>query len=305
METETSKKQQVLAKLHKRDVHFVLCRPSKAALETGWQRQAASLDSVLKHDAGGGLLGFIPGRSGLWVLDADKFPGEDKDTGDLLASVSALATVATPRGLHAYFKKASSNPVGNRAWAVGGYSGDIRADHGYIILWKPHRLADALDMLPSAPPTAVELFPKPRRSAAGGRNNKLNKDVFAAARRGQNDFAANRAAALASGLPPAEADATIRSARTAGAKAAAAETLSEKTLANELDLSLDGRFCYALEHQGGSWLRREADGLWQPDKNGAALRKIIREHMDSAPKMQRGSAVSGVETLLGPLAPGR
>ena len=63
METETSKKQQVLAKLHKRDVHFVLCRPSKAALETGWQRQAASLDSVLKHDAGGGLLGFIPGEA--------------------------------------------------------------------------------------------------------------------------------------------------------------------------------------------------------------------------------------------------
>ena len=96
---------------------------------------------------------------------------------------------------------------------------------------------------------------------------------------------------------PPEVAAPIRSAPVR-AKVAAAETLSEKTLANEIDLSLDGKFCYALELQGGVWLRREAVGLWQPDKNGAALRKIIRERMDSAPKMLRGSAVSGVETLM-------
>ena len=82
-----------------------------------------------------------------------------------------------------------------------------------------------------------------------------------------------------------------------------AKPLTEKTLANLLDDALDGRFTYALKHQGGAWLRREVDGLWQPDENGAALRKIIRESMDSAPKMQKGSAVSGVETLMryGPL----
>ena len=50
--------------------------------------------------------------------------------------------------------------------------------------------------------------------------------------------------------------------------------------------------------KGGAWLRREADGLWEPDKRAAALRKIIRERMDSAPKMLRGAAVSGVETLM-------
>ena len=38
MEPEHSKKQKVLAKLHKRGLHFVLCRANKAALETGWQR---------------------------------------------------------------------------------------------------------------------------------------------------------------------------------------------------------------------------------------------------------------------------
>ena len=154
--------EKLLPKLHKSGVHFVICRANKAALETGWQNKAASLDSVLKHNAAGGLLGFIPGRSGLWVLDVDQFPGEDKDTGDLLASVPALAIVETPRGRHAYFKKASSN--GNRAWAVGGYSGDIRADHGYIILWEPHKLAAALDLLPDATPTNDGLFPKPAKA---------------------------------------------------------------------------------------------------------------------------------------------
>ena len=94
-------------------------------------------------------------------------------------------------------------------------------------------------------------------------------------------------------------------ASTDGANAAAAtfaekysDPLSEKTLANKLDPHLDGKFCYALELQGGVWLRREADGLWQIDGRGAALRKIIRERMDSASKMLRGSAVSGVETLM-------
>ena len=134
-----------LKALHERGVHFVICKRDKAALQEAWQLKAASLNSVLKHYAHDGLLGFIPGRSGLWVLDIDKFPGENKNTGDLLANVSALATVTTPRGHHVYFKKASSNPVGNRAWAVGGYSGDIRADHGYAICWELGKLVDALD----------------------------------------------------------------------------------------------------------------------------------------------------------------
>ena len=92
----------------------------------------------------------------------------------------------------------------------------------------------------------------------------------------------------------------IRAARTAPKATAAQPTkpLTEKTLANLLDAALDGRFTYALKHQGGAWLRREVDGLWEPDENGAALRKIIRESMDAAPQMQKGSAVSGVEVLM-------
>ena len=60
--------------IHAGGVHFVICRQNKAAIETGWQNKAASLDSVVTHYAGGGLLGFVPGRSGLWVLDIDVLP---------------------------------------------------------------------------------------------------------------------------------------------------------------------------------------------------------------------------------------
>ena len=94
-----------LSALHKKGVHFVLCRAkdegtkkAKSAIASGWQLRGAALKPVLEHVEHGGLLGFIPGRSGLWVLDVDHFPGADKDTGELLANVSTLATVDTPRG---------------------------------------------------------------------------------------------------------------------------------------------------------------------------------------------------------------
>ena len=73
---------QELTALHERGVHFVLCKPNKVAFVKGWQERAASLAAVRKHH---GLLGFIPGRSGLLVVDIDTFPGEDKDATGLVA----------------------------------------------------------------------------------------------------------------------------------------------------------------------------------------------------------------------------
>ena len=210
---------QAITALCARGVHFVLCDGKKG--KPGW-KEKTPLSRILSHVRRRGSLGFIPGRSGLWVLDVDKFPGEDKDTGDLLASVSALATVDTPHGRHAYFKKPSTAPIKNREWGVGGYSGDVRGDNGYCVLWEPHKLAEALDLLPSATPTAVHLFPKQAKATGarpveGDRNNTLNADVFKAAQRGETKFTRQRAAALAAGLDPFEADATIKSASEAGA----------------------------------------------------------------------------------------
>ena len=119
--------------LHKQDVHLVLCRAkdegnkkAKAAIESRWQSKSVALKRALEHVKAGGLLGFIPGRSNIWALDIDHFPSAGKDTGELLASVETLATVDTPRGKHVYFKKASSTPMANRAWALAGFAGDVR-----------------------------------------------------------------------------------------------------------------------------------------------------------------------------------
>ena len=262
--------------LHERGVHFVICKRTKAALQSGWQHKPASLDSVLKHYAKGGLLGFIPGRSGLWVLDIDKFPGENKDTGDLLASASALAVVDTPRGRHVYFAKTSSTPAGNRAWALDGYSGDIRADHGYAICWDLGKLAGAIFALADAAPTSGAAFPKPAggpQLVEGNRNNTLNTTVFQAAQKGQTEFKREREAAISAGLDPGEVDATILSA----SGAAAASTFSRRD-ADALEgalaaLGITVRYnlrgmCAEMSNGGATWAKTT-------DRSSADLRRLI------------------------------
>ena len=273
-----------IKKLHERGVHFVLClakdqgtRKAKSAIEKGWQNKPPALKPLQEHAKAGGLLGFIPGRSGLWVLDVDHFPGADKDTAELLASVESLATIHTPRGRHVYFKKASRKTVSNRQWALAGYGGDVRSDNGYICLWEPHKLIDALDLLPQAAATAFTLFPKPsgRQPAEGNRNNTLNADVFTARQQGQTDFSVERDAALAAGLDPSEVDATIRSA----SGAAAAQTFNRKD-ADALEsalyaLGVSARFniramCPELSNGRGKWTRTT-------DRKSADLRRRIAD----------------------------
>ena len=256
-------------------VHFVICKRGKAALQAGWQHKAASLDSVLKHYAHGGLLGFIPGRSGLWVLDIDKFPGENKNTGDLLANVSALATVTTPRGHHVYFKKAASAPIANRAWSTGGYSGDVRGDHGYVIAWELDKLARALDKLTDAATTSTTLFPPPPKAhaAEGNRNNALNADIFRKAQRGQTDFSKERGAGLATGMTPGEVEDTILSASGAGK----ALTFDRKD-ADALEAALGAlgiTFRYNLRAMQAEISNGGAKWTKTTDRSSADLRRMI------------------------------
>ena len=105
-------------KLHRNGVHFVLCRAKKTPIATAWQKRPAPLAAVLKHRAAGGLLGFVPAKSGLWILDVDKFPDGNADIGPLLARVGVvpLVTVKTQRagGVHLYFKLADGKVLENR-----------------------------------------------------------------------------------------------------------------------------------------------------------------------------------------------
>ena len=227
--------------LYEHGVHFVLCKKSKAAITSGWQNKRPTLKAVLKHADSDGLLGFIPGRSNLLVVDIDHFPGDVVDAGPLIErlAVQPLLTVSTRRGLHLYFKIENRlNPLGNRNWSMDGYSGEIRGDRGYVICWSIPQLADALDRLAAATPTADSLFPKGGKAGPelveGNRNNALNGLIFRKAQAGQTEFGRERATALAAGLDVAEVDATIRSA----SESATSRTFPHKD-ADALEAALD------------------------------------------------------------------
>ena len=268
---------QALTALYERGVHFVLClakdqgaRKAKSAIEKGWQKNRPSLQHVQAHVQAGGLLGFIPGRSNLWALDIDTFPGDDKGTDGLLANVSTLATVNTPRGAHAYFKKTTSAPIANRAWSTGGYSGDVRGDNGYVIAWEFDKLAGALDKLAGAETTSAALFPKP---AEGNRNNALNADIFRKAQQGQTDFSKERGAGIAAGMTPGEVEDTIHSASGAG-KALTfdrkdADALESSLEALGITLRYNLRAMQAeISNGGGTWTKTT-------DRSSADLRRVI------------------------------
>ena len=146
----------------------------------------------------------------------------------------ALTIVPSKRGVHVYFKK-NSGEVRIRQWALNGLSGDVRGDKGYCIAWDLDRLAEALDKLPTATPTAESAFPKggiktvPQENGfpelvPGNRNNALNELVFSLAQGGQTEFGQQRATALAEGLDVDEVDATIKSA----SEAATSKTYTRK-----------------------------------------------------------------------------
>ena len=273
--------------LHKRGVHFVLCRAkddgakkAKSAIAARWQSQAAALKSALAHHAAGGLLGFIPGKSGLWILDVDN----SQDVIAIRAGLGELAAQAltiakSRRGAHVYFKK-NSGEVRNRQWAVNGLNGDVRGDRGYVIAWDLDRLAAALDKLPTAIPTPDSAFPKGGKAGPvlieGGRNDGLNRLVFAKAQAGQTEFREERATAIAAGLDVAEVDATIKS---------ASEAATSKTYNRKDATALEG----ALAHLGisvryniraqSSEVSSDGGQAWErtSDRKTADLRRLIAD----------------------------
>ena len=159
-----------IKKLHSAKVHFVLTK-DKIAFQPGWQLHPPSLEAVQGHAKAGGQLGFIPGRSSLWVLDIDTFPGDDKDTDGLLANVDPLTIVNTRRGRHVYLKKPSRKIITNRKWSTSGFSGEFRGDNGYVVCWEIDKLADALDKLPHAATTSPTLFPRPPKQHSSEENS--------------------------------------------------------------------------------------------------------------------------------------
>ena len=98
----------------------------------------ASTDAAVEHVKRGGLVGLVPGVHGLAVLDVDT-----GDPSDLERRYPPLATADTRRGAHLFYA-APDKPLGNSKWEAEGCSGEVRCSSGYLIVWDPMALWDAL-----------------------------------------------------------------------------------------------------------------------------------------------------------------
>ena len=98
----------------------------------------ASTQAAVEHVKRGGLVGLVPGVHGLAVLDVDT-----GDPTDLERRYPPLATATTRRGTHLFYA-APDKPLGNSKWEAEGCSGEVRCSNGYVVVWDPMALWDAL-----------------------------------------------------------------------------------------------------------------------------------------------------------------
>ena len=203
-----------LEALHEHGAHFVLAGQDKRPIAREWQKMRPELATVIAHAKADGLVGVIPASLDCFVVDVDE--GGTSGVEALQEALGAPITVIATRregGCHVWHR-APDSVVGNRKWQLNGAAGDIRGSAGFIILWNPARLADALaryfaDANPAdpavltSPPTNGARGPEAVRNApVGARNSTLFRELTRA----------YRAAALDNGMPALEFEATSASA---------------------------------------------------------------------------------------------
>ena len=123
--------------------HFVLVNRDKIPIHRRWQLpwERPSLDKVLRHLAGGGMVGHVPAAVGCVVLDLD----ESDDGGRAFMDVHPPFWDIPSRrsgGMHMYYL--SRVQYGNRDWRMGSAAGQLRSRNGFVVIWDPHALADML-----------------------------------------------------------------------------------------------------------------------------------------------------------------
>ena len=127
----------------------------KAPHQLGWRENPAEPDEVMRHVRAGGIFGIKPSS-----LD---FAAVDIDHGGQLALVAVcdlldgspaivLETLRTG-GYHAVFHNTECH--GNAKWRIPEGSGEIRGDAGFIALWQPSRLADAMERNDTSLPVSL------------------------------------------------------------------------------------------------------------------------------------------------------
>ena len=156
--------QSKITELHKAGAHFVRL-VKKRPIDKGWQNKPLSLDEALVAKE----LGIIPGSVGLVIIDVDVHDG-----GELPPRITVVANslghplcqYSTPSGgVHMGYKKEDGD-VSNGVWKYG----DIRADHGYIVLHDEAQILEAVRRVPTAKVANLSKLPKPK---AIGRSRTL------------------------------------------------------------------------------------------------------------------------------------
>ena len=129
--------------LYSQGAHFVLVNQSKVPVHRRWQLpwERPALDKVLRHLAGGGLVGHVPAAVGTVVLDVDE---SDDDGSAFMDAHPPFWDIASRRsgGLHLYYL--SRVQYGNKRWRMGNTGGEIRSRNGFVVIWDAVALAEML-----------------------------------------------------------------------------------------------------------------------------------------------------------------
>ena len=171
--------------LLKAGAHFVLCKSDKRPIEKWKDKRpnAARVGEWPKKDKGN-LIGVVPASVGLFVVDIDKNVDSAREI--IVQSRAPLSEADTRKGKHLFYPKTKSR-TGNGEWEHG----DIRQDSGYVIMWDPGAIVEAIRKLPGEP-FNLDLLPglksrssrtataEPGEEDKGGRNNRLWSATFRA-----------------------------------------------------------------------------------------------------------------------------
>ena len=146
-------------------LHYVVAFASnKKPIAAGWLDSCAPAAHVeAARSEPYFLLGHIPGRVGLLVVDIDTGKKEPVSYWRDAVRDSLGAPVSESRsgrgGLHLYYR--CDRPVGNRIWE----GGEIRCSAGYATLWDEDAVLAALENLEDAAPVDVSAWPIARVAA--------------------------------------------------------------------------------------------------------------------------------------------
>ena len=134
--------------------HFVLAAANKTPLNKEWQETPATLEEAHRHEASGGLVGLIPGKSDLAVVDVD-----EGAPAALMRAWQPLAKVNTPSGgCHLLYARPDEG-MGNRKFEAYGCKGDIRCDKGYVVVWDRGAWSEAMVSIQSGDGVFAHPFP--------------------------------------------------------------------------------------------------------------------------------------------------